>query len=139
MPEEGDLGEVHTSSDSTAGKWLLLAAALIYVAGSLFLLFNLRGRLDQLGKDQAASKTQLADLSSRIQVVEADAETLAHQIGMNKKELTQRAMELQRAQRAAEARSPAGEDDGTRRSKARSTSSPIRRSRGLLMGLDSPT
>src|ERR1700745_3974081 len=69
MPEEGDLGEVQTSSDSTAGKWLLLAAALIYVAGSLFLLFNLRGRLDQLGKDQAARKTQLADLSRRIQVV----------------------------------------------------------------------
>jgi DNA repair exonuclease SbcCD ATPase subunit len=104
MPEEFDQGEVQAASDSTAGKWLLLAAAIIYVAGSLFLLFNLRGRLDQLSKDQAASKTQLADLSSRMQSVEADAETLAHQVGMTNKELTQRALALQRAQRAAEAR-----------------------------------
>jgi multidrug efflux pump subunit AcrA (membrane-fusion protein) len=104
MPEEGELGEVDSASDSTAGKWLLLAAAIIYVAGSLFLLFNLRSKLDHLDKDQAANKTQLAELSSRMQAVEADAETLAHQIGMNKKELAQRAAELQRAQRAAEAR-----------------------------------
>ena len=105
MPEESEqVAEVHTESVSSTGRWVLLALAVIYVAGSLYLLFDLRGRLDKLGKDENASKAQIADLTKRMQAAEANDETLAHQVGMTKKELADRAAQLQRQQRAAEAR-----------------------------------
>jgi hypothetical protein len=105
MPEEGEqAAEVHNGSESNTGRWILLLVAVIYVAGSLYLLFDLRGRLDKLGQDENASKTQIADLVKRVQSAEANDETLAHQVGMTKKELADRAAQLQRHQRAAEAR-----------------------------------
>jgi phosphoglycolate phosphatase-like HAD superfamily hydrolase len=101
MPDEG---EVHSESENNAGKWILLALAVIYVAGSLYFIFDLRGRLDKLDKDQAASKTQIAELTKRLQSTEAEAETLGQQVGITKKDLAARAAELQRQQRAAEER-----------------------------------
>jgi hypothetical protein len=96
--------EVLTATESSPGKWILLLLAAVYVAGSLYFLFNLRGRLDQLGKDQVASSAQIADLSKRMQSAEADSETLAQQVGMTKKELAARSAALQRQQRESEAR-----------------------------------
>jgi hypothetical protein len=108
MTDEGEqLTEVHAGSEGSAGKWILLLLAVIYVAASLFFLFNLRERIDQMGKDQTASNAQIADLSKRMQSAEADSETLATQLGMTKKELAQRSAELQReqvAQRASQQR-----------------------------------
>jgi len=92
------------TSESSAGKWILLALAALYVVGSLYFIFDLRGRLDKLSKDQTASSTQLADLGKRMQSAEADDETLAQQVGLTKKEMASRSAELVRQQKAAEAR-----------------------------------
>jgi len=86
------------------GKWILLFLAIIYVAGSLYFLFSLRARIDDLGKAQTASNQQIAELDKRMQSAEADSETLAKQLGMTKKELAQRSAELLREQKAAEER-----------------------------------
>ena len=97
----------HTGSEGTAGKWILILLAVIYVAGSLFFLFTLRSRVDELGKSQTASAQEIADLNKRMQSAEADSEALATQLGMTKKELAERSAELQRQQaeqRAAEQR-----------------------------------
>lgn len=100
-----DEGDVHvTSESSSTGKWILLALAVVYVAGSLYFIFDLRGRLDKISKTQATSSAQMADLSKRMQSAEADDETLAQQVGLTKKEMASRSAELQRQQRAAEAR-----------------------------------
>jgi hypothetical protein len=99
-----DEGEVQVASEGSAGKWILLALALIYVAGSLYFIFDLRGRLEQISKEQVASKTQIADLGKRMQSAEADDETLAQQVGLTKKEMASRSAELMRQQRASEAR-----------------------------------
>jgi len=98
--------EYHTGSEGGggAGKWILLLLAVIYVAGSLFFLFTLRSRIDDLGKTQTASNQQIAELSKRMQSAEADSETLARQLGLTKKELAQRSAELLRQQKAAEER-----------------------------------
>jgi hypothetical protein len=105
MPDEDvQSPEVHSVAEVTTGKWILLLLAIAYVAGSLFLIFNLRGRLDQMSKDQAASSAQIADLTKRVQSAEASDETLAQQVGMTKKDLAARAAAITRAQRAAEAR-----------------------------------
>jgi hypothetical protein len=99
-----DESDVPVASEGSAGKWILLALAVIYVAGSLYFIFDLRGRLDKMGKDQAASSAQIADLGKRMQSAEADDETLATQLGMTKKEMVTRSAELMRQQKASEAR-----------------------------------
>jgi chromosome segregation ATPase len=105
MPDEDvQPSEVHAVSEVSTGKWVLLLVAIAYVAGSLFLIFNLRSHLDQMSKDQAASSAQIADLTRRMQSAEASDETLAQQVGMTKKDLASRAAAITRAQRAAEAR-----------------------------------
>src|SRR5208282_4839272 len=105
MADEGEhLVEVHTGSEGNAAKWILLLLAVLYVAGSLYFLFNLRERIDELGKGQTASNAQIAELGKRMQSAEADSEALATQLGMTKKELATRSEELQREQRAAEQR-----------------------------------
>jgi hypothetical protein len=91
---------MHTM-ESTRGKWILLGVAILYVVGSLYFLFSLNSRLDKLSKDQDA---KVMELTKRMQSAEAEAETLGRQVGLTKKELASRAAELQRQQRAAEAR-----------------------------------
>jgi len=83
MPEMGEpVSEVHIERENNTGKWLLLALAIIYVAGSLFLTLSLRAHLDRLSKDYAVSKVEIAELTRRIQSAEANDETLAHQVGI---------------------------------------------------------
>jgi septal ring factor EnvC (AmiA/AmiB activator) len=84
----------------TAGKWVLLIAAVAYAAGSSYFLYSLKGRADGMAKDQSASSAQIAQLSQRMQASEADSEALAKQLGMTKKELSDKSEELQRQQRA---------------------------------------
>jgi septal ring factor EnvC (AmiA/AmiB activator) len=104
MPDDGGYTPAPVAGESNAGKWILLILAIIYVAGSLYFLFDLRGQVASLGKQQQASHADIAELTKRMQAAEADSETLAQQVGMTKKELAARSAELQRSQRAAEAR-----------------------------------
>jgi hypothetical protein len=105
MADEGmEPVEVHAPSEGGAGKWILLLLAVAYIAGSLYFLFTLKTRLDQMGKDQVASSAQIAELGKRMQAAEADDETLAQQIGMTKKDLAAKSAEILRQQKAAEAR-----------------------------------
>jgi septal ring factor EnvC (AmiA/AmiB activator) len=106
MPDEGAPAvEVHhPATENNAGKWILLLLALIYVAGSLYFLFDLRARAEKLGKEQDASQAQIAELTKRLQATEAEAETLGQQVGLTQKELKQRAAQLQAQTRAAEER-----------------------------------
>ena len=94
----------HYGGGSNAGKWILLLLGVVYVAASIYLLFDLRGRVDKLGQEQVASHAQIAELTKRMLSAEAEAETLAAQVGMTKKELATRAQQLQQSQREAEAR-----------------------------------
>ena len=106
--------------ESSSGKWILLALAVLYVAGSLYFIFDLRGRLEKISKDQAASSVQLADLGKRMQSAEADDETLAQQVGLTKKEMATRSAELMRQQRASEARLAERRSNRSARSAAKS-------------------
>lgn len=100
MAETGEMSE----GQSSTGRWVLLILAILYVAGSLYFLFDLRGRVDQMAKNQTASAAQLAELDKRMQSAEAEAETLGQQVGMTKKDLAQRAAQLQAQTKAAEER-----------------------------------
>lgn len=100
---DGEVAVVH-SAESNAGKWILLVLAALYVAGSGYLLYDQRGKIDKLGQEDVTTNGQIADLTKRMEAAESDNETLAKQLGMTKTELAQRSAELQAQQRSAEAR-----------------------------------
>jgi hypothetical protein len=90
--------------ESNTGKWLLVGLAALYVAGSLYFLYDLHSSVNKLSKGQDAGKTQIAELTKRMEAAEADTETVATEVGLTKKDLAARAADLMRQQRAAEAR-----------------------------------
>lgn len=102
---EGEQATVyHPEPQSNVGKWILIALAVVFVGASSFLIYDQHNKLEKLTQDEGASQKQIGDLTKRMQSAEADAETLAQQVGMTKKELATRAGELQRQQQLASAR-----------------------------------
>ena len=91
-------------SHSNAGKWILLVLALLYVAGSIYVVFNYRARLEKLERSQIARSSQIAALEKRLAETEAGSEAIASEVGMTKKQLASRTAELRSQQRAAESR-----------------------------------
>ena len=104
MPEGEEIPVYHSESQNNAGKWILIVLAVAYVAGSSYLLFDQHTKLDKLTQDLATDQKQDSDLAKRMQSAEADAETLAQQLGMTKKELASRADQMQRQQQASVAK-----------------------------------
>jgi hypothetical protein len=102
MPVEGE--DIHPEGQSTAGKWILLVLAIVFVAATVYGHITTRQHVDQLTKDLSGSQAQVAELQKRMQSAEAQEETLGQKLGMTKKELAQRAAELQAQQRNTESR-----------------------------------
>ncbi len=94
----------HSESQSNMGKWILLFVAIAFVVASGFFTYSHQRKLADLARYQANNEKQIGDLSKRMQTAEADSETLAHQLGMTKKELATKTAELQRQQQLASAR-----------------------------------
>ena len=107
MPE-GDPSSVepqfHVEPQSNAGKWILTILAVAFVAASAYAHYAMHSRMEKLNSDLSASQAQVAELKDRMQTAEATEETIAHQVGMTKKELAERTAQLQAQQKAAESR-----------------------------------
>ena len=93
-----------SSEGSSAGKWILLVAGIVYIAVSVYFLVDMHGTITKLTKDQDATKAQIAQLGKDLDSAQAGTEAVARQVGLTKRELAERATQLQRDQRAAEAR-----------------------------------
>ena len=105
MPDEGEEIPVQpVEPQSNAGKWILLFVAIIFVAVSVYGYVTTQQRVEKLTKDLSDSQNQVAELKNRMQTAEASEETLAHQVGLTKKELAQRAAQLQQQQKESETR-----------------------------------
>ncbi|MGA8300817.1 MAG: hypothetical protein WB817_15150 [Terriglobales bacterium] len=102
MPEQGEQANVyHAESGSNVGKWILLTLAIVFVAGAVFFGYDMHNKVAKLTEDQTASQQQIANLTKRMQSAEADSEALGEKIGLTKKEMAERAAELQRMQAAS--------------------------------------
>lgn len=99
MADEGE--HIHMEPQSNAGKWLLVVLAVVVVAGFGYASYVNHAAVKQLTAQLAASQNQVRELQARMQTAEAEEETLARQAGITKKELSQRAAQLQAEQRAA--------------------------------------
>ncbi len=102
MADEGE--EIVVEHQSTAGKWILIILAVAFVAATVYGYVTTQQHVDKLTKDLSDSQTQVAELKNRMQTAEASEDALAHQVGLTKKELAQRAAQLQAEQRIAESR-----------------------------------
>jgi hypothetical protein len=102
MPEEGE--QIQVEQQSSAGKWILVVLAIVFVAGSVYGYVTTQQHVDKLTKDLSESQSQVGELQKRMRSAEAQEETLGQKLGMTKKELAQRAAELQAQQKAAESR-----------------------------------
>jgi multidrug efflux pump subunit AcrA (membrane-fusion protein) len=102
MADDGE--QIPVEQQSNTGKWILLFVAIVFVAATVYGYVTTQQHVDKLTKDLGDSQTQVAELKNRMQTAEASEETLAHQLGITKKELTQRAAQLQAEQKIAESR-----------------------------------
>jgi chromosome segregation ATPase len=102
MPEEGE--QIVVEHHSNAGKWIVTILAVAFVVVSAYAHYAMHSRIEKLTQQLNTTKGQLVELQNRMQTAEASEETIAHQVGMTKKELAARASQLQAAQRAAESR-----------------------------------
>jgi len=102
MADEGE--HIHMEPQSNAGKWILMVLAVLVVAGFGYASYVNHAAVKQLTAELTASQNQVRELQARMQTAEAEEETLARQAGITKKELSQRAAQLQAEQRAAAAR-----------------------------------
>jgi DNA repair exonuclease SbcCD ATPase subunit len=102
MPDEGE--HVQVEHESNTGKWILVFVAIALVAAAVYGYVNTQQKVEKLTADLGSSQAQVAELQKRMQSAEAQEETLGQKLGMTKKELSQRAAELQAQQRAAESR-----------------------------------
>jgi hypothetical protein len=102
MPEEG--GQMHVEQQSTAGKWILLVLAILFIAASVYGYVSTQAHVQKLTADLDASQARIGELQKRVQSSEAQEETIAQRLGMTKKELMERAGALQAQQKADESR-----------------------------------
>ncbi len=89
-------------------KYVLIGIAAVYVIASLFLMFDMRGRINLLEQKQLASEQAQKDLGQKLHAtnttVKESVEALGSKVGMTQEELAKRTAELRRQQQASEQR-----------------------------------
>jgi len=86
-------------------KYVLLGVALVYVLASLYFMYTLKGRLDAQDQKQASLETAQSELSARLHSTKSEfKEALTSEVGLTKAEIARRAAELERQQKAGEAK-----------------------------------
>jgi DNA repair exonuclease SbcCD ATPase subunit len=102
MADEGE--HVVVEQQSNTGKWILIIVAILFVAATVYGYVTTTQHIDKLTRDLSSSQAQVAELKNRMQTAEASEDALGRQLGMTKKELSQRAAQLQAEQKTAESR-----------------------------------
>src|SRR5271157_2934406 len=86
-------------------KYVLLAVALVYVLASLYFMYTLKGRLDVMDQKQQSLESAQTDLAARLHSTKSELkEALTSEVGQTKDEIARRAAELERQQKAGEAK-----------------------------------
>jgi septal ring factor EnvC (AmiA/AmiB activator) len=99
-----EVEQLPVETQSSTGKWILVILAILFVGASVYAYVTNQQHVDKLTKDLSDSQAQVAELKNRMQTAEASEDALARQVGMTKKELSQRAAQLQAEQKVAESR-----------------------------------
>ncbi len=108
MLEEDPGAPVPSDEQNNTVKYVLLALAGVYVLFSLYLMFDMRGRIGVLEEKQGAATAAQKELEKKLDqtsaATKASLGAVANKVGMTEQQLAERTKELQRAQKASEAR-----------------------------------
>ena len=86
-------------------KYVLLGVALLYVLASLYFMYTLKNRLDALDQKQQTLESAQTDLAARLHSTKSEfKEALTSEVGLTKQEIARKAAELERQQKAGEAK-----------------------------------
>jgi hypothetical protein len=99
-----ELPEAAPSRSNTVRNAVLVVAA-IYIVASLYLMWDMHGRLAKVESTTATNYDKLArKIAENEASAKASQQAIAKQVGMTEEQLARRTAELQRQQRAAESR-----------------------------------
>ena len=108
MLEEDTSAPVPNGEESHTIKYVLLGLAGVYVLFSLYLMFDMRGRIGTLEEKQGATTAAQQELEKKLtqsnSSLKASLGAVANKVGMTEQQLAEKTKELQRAQKASEAR-----------------------------------
>lgn len=106
-PSEPEIAEPSYDRNAIL-KYVLMAAAAIYVIATLYLMYDMRTRVVALEQKELTLETAQADLGKRLHATSSEfKEALTTEVGATKEELARRAADLekqQNQQKAAAAR-----------------------------------
>ncbi len=84
---------------------VLAAVAVVYVIASLYMIFDLRGKVAVLDQKEQALDAYQADLSNRLHMTSSELkEELSSEVGLTKQQIAERTAELERQQKDAASR-----------------------------------
>jgi ribosomal protein L29 len=98
MPEDN---YTEQNSGIGIGKIVLLVVAAIYVVASLYLIYDLRGRMQSMEEKQKAADAAQKKTQQELQNTSAGVEALGAKIGMTQEELNKKTAELRRQQQSS--------------------------------------
>jgi hypothetical protein len=99
------------SDKSAILRYVLLAAAALYVIASLYLMYDMRTRLLTLEQKQLATEVAQEELGKRLHATSSEfKQALTTEVGTTKQEIAERAAELERQQKAAAAKLSAAQN-----------------------------
>ncbi len=108
MSDESAGAPVPQDGESNTVKYVLLAIAGLYVVFSLYLMFDTRGRVGTLEEKMGATIAAQQDLDKKLTqsqaALKASVSAVASKAGLTEQQLAEKTKELQKAQKAAEAR-----------------------------------
>lgn len=94
-----------TRDRSSILKYVLLAAAALYVIASLYLMYGMRTQILALQQKQAALQDAQDDLVNRLSATSSQfRQALNSEVGLTKQQLAERTAELERQQKASAAK-----------------------------------
>jgi hypothetical protein len=104
-------GSEPASRKSSILRYVLLAAAALYVIASLYLMYDMRTRVLTLEQKQLATEVAQEELGKRLHATSSEfKQALTSEVGMTKQEMAARAAELEREQKAAAAKLSAAQN-----------------------------
>ncbi len=99
------------SDKSSILRYVLLAAAALYVIATLYLMYDMRTRVLTLEQKQVATEVAQEELGKRIHATSSEfKQALTTEVGMTKQEMAERAADLERQQKAAAAKLSAAQN-----------------------------
>lgn len=98
------MSEENYTSQRSGGnllQYIALAIAALYVIGSLYLIYDMRGRIQSLEEKQKATDVAQKDIQQKLHMTSQGVQALGSQVGMTQEELAKKTAELRRQQQSS--------------------------------------